>query len=301
MHLEDDETARIRHDLENRKITLADGTKIPAIGQGTWRMGDDPFKHQNEIESLRLGVRLGLTLIDTAEMYGEGRSELLIGEVITDLRDEVFLVSKAYPNHADRKRLKTACEQSLKRLGTDHLDLYLLHWRGATPLEETVRGMEELKKAGKILRWGVSNFDTKDMEELWSVPGGTHCAVNQVLYHLGSRGIEFDLIPWQAAHHVPFMAYCPLAEGGSLKNALLHDSSVIKIAQAHQITPLQLLLAWSIRHAENQHIVAIPKAGQPEHVLQNAKAVAIRLTAEEERTLNLAFPRPSGKVPLDIV
>lgn len=301
MQLEDHEIDAIRKQLEKRTILLADGTRIPAIGQGTWRMGDDPFKHASEIEALRLGVQLGLKLIDTAEMYGEGRSEALIGEAIADIRDDVFLVSKAYPNHADRKRLAVACEKSLKRLGTDHLDLYLLHWRGATPLEETIRGMEELQKAGKILRWGVSNFDTKDMEELVSNPNGANCAVNQVLYHLGSRGIELDLIPWQRDHRMPIMAYCPLAEGGSLKTQLLKDPDVVRIAAVHQVTPLQLLLAWSIRRAESDGIVAIPKASRPEHVLLNAQAASVQLSEEERRFLDNAFPHPSEKVPLDIV
>lgn len=301
MELKAHEIDAIRLQTKKRSFTLTDGTRIPAIGQGTWHMGDDPFKYDSEIEALRLGVRLGLNLIDTAEMYGEGRSESLIGEVISGIRDNVFLVSKAYPNHATQKKITLACEHSLKRLGTDHLDLYLLHWRGATPLEETVLGLEGLKKSGKILRWGVSNFDTKDMQELWSVPDGKNCAVNQVLYHLGSRGIEVDLLPWQHAHQVPVMGYCPLAEGGSLKMRLLKDPAVIKVAAAHQATPLQILLAWTIRYIENGGIIAIPKAGRPEHVLLNAQVAAIRLSEEEQRTLNLAFPRPTRKVPLDIV
>ncbi|MCQ2009744.1 aldo/keto reductase [Sporolactobacillus sp. STSJ-5] len=287
--------------MNRRSIKLPDGAEIPVIGQGTWHMGEDPFNRASEQEALRLGVRLGLNLIDTAEMYGEGRSESLIGESITDIRDDLFLVSKAYPNHATRKKLAAACDQSLKRLGTDHLDLYLLHWRGATPLEETVRGMEELKRAGKILRWGVSNFDTKDMQDLWSVPEGNNCAVNQILYHLGSRGIEYELLPWMREHHVTVMAYCPLAEGGSLKSQLLKDPAVVKAATNHQATPLQILLAWAIRNAETDGIVAIPKAGRPEHVLLNAQAAAIRLSKEEQHSLELAFPHPSRKLPLDIV
>ncbi|MCO7126923.1 aldo/keto reductase [Sporolactobacillus shoreicorticis] len=291
----------VMQEVKRRLIKLPDGAEIPVIGQGTWHMGNDPFHRASEQEALRLGVRLGLSLIDTAEMYGEGRSESLIGESITDNRDHIFLVSKAYPNHATRKKLAIACDHSLKRLGTDHLDLYLLHWRGATPLEETVRGMEELKQAGKILRWGVSNFDTKDMEDLWAVPDGKHCVVNQVLYHLGSRGIEFELLPWMREHHVAVMAYCPLAEGGSLKSQLLKDPAVIKAAADHQATPLQILLAWAIRNAESDGIVAIPKAGRSEHVLLNAQAAAIRLSEEERRSFDLAFPRPSRKLPLDIV
>lgn len=291
----------LRKEAEARRVTLTDGTELPVIGQGTWHIGDDPFTRSTEVSAIRLGIRLGIKLIDTAEMYGEGRSESLIGEAIKGMREHVFLVSKAYPNHATRRKLVHACDESLKRLGTDHLDLYLLHWRGATSLAETVSGMEDLKKAGKIRHWGVSNFDTQDMQELWSVPGGTNCAVNQVLYHLGSRGIEVDLLPWMRAHHVPMMAYCPLAEGGSLKAQLLHDPAVLKAANHHQATPLQILLAWSIRHAESDGIISIPKAAQPQHVFQNAQAAAIRLTEEEQDALNHAFPRPTQKIPLDIV
>ncbi|RYL95890.1 aldo/keto reductase [Sporolactobacillus sp. THM7-4] len=298
----DDETiAEVRRQMQKRTVTLADGTKVPAIGQGTWRMGDDPKKRKSEIEALRLGVSLGMTLIDTAELYGYGKSEQVVGEAIKGLRDQVFLVTKALPGNGDRKGLAAACEKSLRRLGTDHLDLYLLHWIGSVPIEETIEGMEALKKSGKILRWGVSNFDTSDMENLWSKSNGSHCAVNQVLYHLGSRGIEVDLIPWQREHHMPIMAYCPLAEAGSLKQHLLSDQSVKKIAEAHSITPLQLLLAWSIRNAETDGIIAIPKAGQPGHVLENAKAAGIVLTEEERVVLDKAFPRPQHKVPLDIV
>lgn len=299
--MENETVDTIRKEVDKRRLTLGDGTKLPVLGQGTWHMGEDWPKRDVEIEALRLGVRLGMTLIDTAEMYGEGRSESLIGEALADQRDAIFLVSKAYPSHATREKLIKACDNSLKRLKTDHLDLYLLHWRGGTPLEETVRGMEELKKAGKILRWGVSNFDTKDMQELWSVPGGKNCAVNQVLYHLGSRGIEVDLLPWLRDHQIPIMAYCPLAEAGSLKAKLLKNSTLNQIAEVHEATTLQILLAWAVRHAERDGIIAIPKAAQPEHVLLNAQAAAIRLSTEEIEALDRIFPRPSRKVPLDIV
>lgn len=299
--LSDRQIETIRQHVENHAVTLPDGTKVPALGQGTWHMGDDPSKRASEVESLRLGIRLGMKLIDTAELYGYGKSERVVGEAIKGIRDQVFLVSKALPGHGDRNGLKLACENSLKNLGTDHLDLYLLHWRGSIPLEETVEGMEALKKSGKILRWGVSNFDTFDMDRLWRIADGADCAVNQVLYHLGSRGIEIDLLPWQRAHRMPIMAYCPLAEAGALKRKLITHQMVRSIAEAHRITLLQLLLAWVIRQAESDGIIAIPKAGQPAHVIANAEAAAVDLTDEERRALNRAFPRPSHKVPLDIV
>ncbi|WP_332238304.1 aldo/keto reductase [Sporolactobacillus sp. KGMB 08714] len=292
----------VRQQVRSCTVTLTDGTTVPAIGQGTWHMGDVPSKRNTEIEALRLGIRLGMTLIDTAELYGYGKSERVVGEAISGLRDQVFLVSKALPSHGDPKSLAAACENSLRRLGTDHLDLYLLHWKGTVPIEETIEGMETLKKNGKILRWGVSNFDRADMENMWSRTNGSNCAANQVLYHLGSRGIEVDLLQWQKEQHMPVMAYCPLAEAGSLKKRLLTDPAVSGIAAAHGITPLQLLLAWCIRRrAGSERVIAIPKAGQPEHVLENARAAAVILSDAEQAALDRAFPRPSRKVPLDIV
>ncbi|RYL88529.1 aldo/keto reductase [Sporolactobacillus sp. Y61] len=299
--INDQEAEKIRTQLAARSVTLPDGTKVPAVGQGTWHMGDDPSKRKQEIEALRTGVDLGMVLIDTAELYGYGKSENLVGEAIRGIRDRVFLVSKAMPSHGSRKDLAAACERSLKQLGTDHLDLYLLHWKSSVPIEETIEGMEALKKSGKILRWGVSNFDTADMENLVSQPEGAHCTTNQVLYHLGSRGIEVDLLPWQRRHHMPIMAYCPLAEAGSLKRQLTSDTQVRRIAEAHHISPLQLLLAWCIRHTESDGIIAIPKASQAAHVIENARAAGVVLTEEEQHALDRAFPRPSSKVPLAIV
>lgn len=301
MALSDQEIEAIRRKVTARTVTLLDGTELPAIGQGTWHMGDDPAVRQAEITSLRLGIRLGMTLIDTAELYGYGKSESVVGEAIHGLRDQVFLVSKALPSHAGRRDLASACEASLRRLGTDHLDLYLLHWKSGVPIEETIEGMEALKRSGKILRWGVSNFDTPDMETLLSKSGGSHCAVNQVLYHLGSRGIEVDLIPWQRSRRIPVMAYCPLAEAGALKQRLISDPAVKQIAAAHRITPLQLLLAWCIRRAETDGIIAIPKAGQPAHVIENARAAAVTFNSEELQELDQSLPRPVHKTPLDIV
>ncbi|MFX3618978.1 MAG: aldo/keto reductase [Sporolactobacillus sp.] len=301
MNISNEAITKIRQSIQSRQITLADGSRIPTIGQGTWRMGEHAATREAEIQALRLGIKLGLRLIDTAEMYGDGQSEELVGEAIKEQRDDIFLVSKVLPSNAGRESLPAACEQSLRRLGTDHLDLYLLHWKGSVPIEETIEAMESLRASGKILRWGVSNFDTADMQKLWEQRHGSHCAANQVLYHLGSRGIETSLLPWQSDHHLPVIAYCPLAEGGTLKNTLLESNCVRTIAADHQASPMQILLAWVIRHAENDGMIAIPKAAQPEHVLDNARAAAIRLTNEEQLILDKAFPAPTRKVPLDIV
>lgn len=292
-----DKTA-IKNKLEKRFVALPDGTSLPVIGQGTWYMGEDPQKKQEEINALQLGLDLGMKLIDTAEMYGHGNSERVVGEAIKGNRDDVFLVSKVYPQSAGLSQIGAACENSLKRLGTDHLDLYLLHWRGSVPLEETIEGMERLKKEGKILRWGVSNFDTDDMEELWNTNGGRNCTTNQVLYHLGSRGIDFDLLPWHKEHEIPIMAYSPLAQGGSLRKHLLTDDTVNMIAKKYNVAPLQIALAWTVR---SNHVIAIPKAVQVQHVYQNAEAASIELTQEDLDRIDEAFPEPVEKMPLDII
>lgn len=286
--------------MTNRTVKLPDGTLVPAIGQGTWYMGDDPARRASEIEALRTGVACGMTLIDTAEMYGEGAAERLVGEAIAPLdRDGLFLVSKVYPHNAGRAHIFGSCRASLDRLGVGALDLYLLHWRGDVPLAETVACMEELRAEGLIRRWGVSNFDVADMEELMSVPGGDACAVNQVLYHLGSRGIEFDLAPWQAARAIPLMAYCPLAQAGRLARArgLLQDPSVAEVAARHDATPAQVLLAFAIRSGD---VVAIPKAAAPEHARDNAAALDLRLTRDDLALLDRRFPAPARKTPLDM-
>ena len=288
----------IKRNNLKRQIQLPDGAMIPAIGQGTWFMGEDPKLAKQEIASLCLGVDLGLTLIDTAEMYGAGGAELLLGEALRGIREQVFLVSKVYPHNAGKHSALKACEASLKRLNTDYLDLYLLHWRGSIPLAETVDAMEHLVRDGKIRRWGVSNFDTEDMQELWSVDNGHHCAINQVLYHLGSRGIEYDLMPWCQTHNVPVMAYCPLAQGGSLRRDLMQNKIVMALAKNKCCTPAQLLLAWCIRTGD---VVAIPKAATPEHVIQNAQASAIELTLDDLQQLDRVFAPPDCKTYLDIV
>lgn len=280
------------------KILLPDGVMLPKLGQGTWFMGEHAANRAEEIAALRFGVELGMNLIDTAEMYGDGRSEELVGEAVKGIRDDVFLVSKVYPHNAAGAGLIRSCEASLKRLGTDHLDLYLLHWRGTIPLEETVEGMEALVASGKIARWGVSNFDTPDMQELLRIPGGNHCAVNQVLYHLGSRGIEHELLPYLSGHKIPVMAYSPLAQAGTLRKGLTENETVQRIARDHGATPLQILLAWSIREAD---VLAIPKAGTRQHVEENEAAGKLVLTSDELWQLDDAFPQPSWKVPLDMI
>ncbi|BCG58165.1 aldo/keto reductase [Paenibacillus sp. URB8-2] len=290
--------AEIKKANTRSRIALPDGAAVPRIGQGTWNIGEDASRREEEVEALRLGVELGMNLIDTAEMYGEGRSETVVGEAMQGIRDKVFLVSKVYPHNAGLKRIAKSCEDSLKRLRTDCLDLYLLHWRGSVPLEETVEGMERLVEQGKISRWGVSNFDTDDMEELFRLARGTHCATNQVLYHLGSRGIEFELLPWQRERQMPIMAYSPLAQAGSLRKGLVQNEAVREIAVAHGASPLQILLAWCIREGDE---IAIPKASSREHVLQNAAAALISLSAEELWLLDKAFPAPERKMQLDMI
>ncbi|MBP3040746.1 aldo/keto reductase [Bacillaceae bacterium Marseille-Q3522] len=222
MNLDDKKLDKHRNTIAGKICELPDGTAIPSIGQGTWYMGEDPDKEADEIRALQLGIQLGMSLIDTAEMYGNRKTERL-GKAIKGMRDHVFLVSKVYPHIAGAKKIVKACENSLKRLGTEYLDLYLLHWRGSIPLAETIEGMEKLQKEGKIRRWGVSNFDTSDMNDLINTSTGKNCSVNQVLYHLGSRGIEYDLLPWHKDHGIPIMAYSPLAQGGTLRNQLLHE------------------------------------------------------------------------------
>ncbi|MGJ7458913.1 aldo/keto reductase [Halomonas sp. MA07-2] len=276
--------------------------ELPAIGQGTWHMGERPAPRQDEVHALQLGLDLGLTLIDTAEMYADGGAEEVVGEALLGRRDEAFLVSKVYPWNAGRDSAIAACEASLRRLKTDHLDLYLLHWPGSIPLEETLEAFERLREAGKVRRFGVSNFDVDEMAELNALPGGEACAVNQVLYHLGSRGIEHALLPWQREHGFPTMAYCPLAQAGQLRRGLLTHPEVLEIASSLGITPTQLLLAWAVRPINGcRDVIAIPKATRLEHVEQNAGALSIPLPDEALTRLDDAFPAPGRKTPLDIV
>jgi len=262
---------------------------MPSLGQGTWHMGENRTRRAQEVAALRLGIDLGITLIDTAEMYGEGGAEEVVGEAIAGQRDRVFLVSKVYPHNASRAGVPKACERSLKRLGVDTLDLYLLHWAGSTPIEETAEAFERLRESGKIRRWGVSNYDRADMEE---VPPG--CFTDQVLYNLGARGIEFDLTPWCREREMQVMAYSPVGQGGRL----LQDPALREVAARHAATPAQIAIAWTLR---DPLIVSIPKASDLEHVRQNAKAAEIKLTEEDLATLDQAFPPPKRKQPLEIL
>lgn len=280
-------------------VRLPDGMLIPALGQGTWNMGDVFTQRQSELAALRSGVDAGMTVIDTAEMYGNGRSEKLVGEAIKGIeREKLFIVSKVLPNNAGRANIFESCERSLRYLETPYLDLYLLHWRGGVPLKETVQCMEELVKSGKIKRWGVSNFDAADMEELWKVPNGNKCSINQVLYHIASRGTEYDLQPWMAAHKVPLMAYCPIAQAGDLHRGLYTNKVLKEIAEKHKATVTQVLLAFTIRSG---NVVSIPKAGKPEHAKENAAAAGVTLSADELAQIDKEFPPPTRKVHLDII
>lgn len=281
-----------------QQIIFPETTSLPAIGQGTWYMGERPMQRNEEIGALQAGIELGLKLIDTAEMYADGGAERIVGEAISGRRDNVFLVSKVYPWNAGGQRGVAACEASLKRLKTDYLDLYLLHWRGDIPLEETIAMMQTLVKQGKIRRWGVSNLDYSDMQELHMLEGGKACATNQVLYHLASRGIEHDLLPWCQQQQMPVMAYCPLAQAGRLRAGLMNHPGLNELAAMKGVTVAQLLLAWVISH---QGVMAIPKAGSMAHVKENAAALNVELSQEDKEVMEKAFPAPGRKTPLDMV
>lgn len=273
-------------------VTLPDGESVPMLGQGTWMMGERPEKREDEIAALRVGVDLGMTLIDTAEMYGDGAAECLVAEALGYRREGLFLVSKAYPHNASRDRLARACEASLQRLGTDRIDLYLLHWRGSVPLAETADAMERLKADGKIRHWGVSNLDTDDMEELMEA-GGSRCATDQILYNLTRRGPELELLPWLAGRRIPVMAYSPVEQG-----RLLQDKELCAIAARLGATPAEVALAWTMRSDE---VIAIPKAGTPDHVRDNARAADLKLGDEDLAALDRAYPRPSRPIPLEMI
>ena len=261
---------------------------LPALGQGTWKLGERGADRQAEADALRLGIDLGMTLIDTAEMYADGGAEEVVAMALAGQRERAVLVSKAYPHNAGRRSLPRACEASLRRLGTERIDLYLLHWPGQVPLDETVVAFEDLVAAGKIGAWGVSNFDLDLMQRL---PPG--CAANQVLYNLGSRGIEFDLLPWCRARGMPVMAYSPVGQGGSL----LRDRALRAVAARHGVSPAQVAIAWTLQPG----VVSIPKAADPAHVRENAAAAALRLTEADRTELDAAHKPPSRKQPLDIL
>src|SRR6266404_4366458 len=279
-----------------KTLRLPDGNRVPVLGQGTWRMGESKRGRDSEVAALRVGIELGMTLIDTAEMYGDGGAEGVAADAIEGQRERVFVVTKVYPHDASRSRLPKACERSLERLRIDTIDLYLLHWREETPpLEETVETFEKLRSAGKIKRWGVSNFAVDDMQELFSIDDGRNCATNQVLYNLENREIEFDLLPLITDHRSPFtcsvMAYSPVGHS----RGLLENATLKKIAKRHDATPAQIALAWVLRQPD---VIAIPKESDKNHVRDNAGSIDIKLTKEDLAELDKEFPPPKTKRPL---
>jgi diketogulonate reductase-like aldo/keto reductase len=278
-------------DLPN--VELPSGEAVPQLGQGTWHMGESARKREAEIAALELGLDLGLTLIDTAEMYSDGVAEGIVAEAIHGRRDECFIVTKVLPENSTRAGTIAACERSLKRLKTDRIDLYLLHWRGRPKLEETLSAFEALIAAGAIRYWGVSNFDVEDMAELLALPGGTQCATNQVLYNLRRRGIEAGLLPWCRDRGIPIMAYSPIEQG-----RLLHDRMLTAVAIRHRATPAQIALAWVLRQRD---MMVVPKASSEAHVRENCAALDIKLTEQDLGELDRAFPPPKGPRPLELL
>ncbi len=276
-----------------RTTQLPAGEAVPVLGQGTWNMGERRDRQADEVAALRLGIELGMTLIDTAEMYGDGGAEEVVGEAVKGRRDALFIVSKVLPSNASRRGVPAACERSLKRLGTDRIDLYLLHWRGGVPLAETVEAFEALKAAGKIRHWGVSNFDADDMEELAGIKAGGAVQTNQVLYNLTRRGIEYDLLPWCRARGVPIMAYSPVEQG-----RLAGEKRLASIAERYGVSQARLALAWVLRQ---DGVIAIPKAVKPEHVRDNRAALDLRLAPEDLEALDRLFAPPSRKQPLQMI
>ena len=289
----------LNHSPKVRTTSLPSGRSIPVLGQGTWMMGQDPSKRQAEIDALRLGLNLGMNLIDTAEMYGEGGAEEVVGEAIEDRpRAEVFIVSKVYPHNATRRGAIEACARSLRRLKTGYIDLYLLHWLGDVPLAETLDAFQFLKDKGEIRDYGVSNFDIDDMEEAYALPGGDEICTNQVFYNPLHRGIEWDLLPWSKERNIPIMAYSPFGNDSAEQKQMFTNRTVKRIAAEHDATPAQIVLAWFLRQPE---LVVIPKASQPQHIRENRTAHEIELTDEDVQALDKTFPPPDGKRPLKMV
>jgi diketogulonate reductase-like aldo/keto reductase len=276
-----------------KRIALPCGETVAALGQGTWNIGDDRQRRAEEIATIRRGIDLGLTLIDTAEMYGDGRSETLVGEAIAGRRDEVFVVTKVYPHNASQRAMSAACADSLRRLRIETIDLYLLHWPGAVPLAETVQAFEALQRAGKIRHWGVSNFDRDGMQALHAVPGGAAAQTDQVLYNLGRRGVEWDLLPWLREHRMPAMAYSPIEQG-----RLLNKRPLIDFAQRHSMTPAQVAIAWLLAQ---EGVIVIPKTGRRERLEENAGACAQPLSPAQLRELDAVFAAPKGASPLAMI
>ncbi|WP_346293145.1 aldo/keto reductase [Sphaerothrix gracilis] len=276
-----------------RSLNLPSKQQIPVLGMGTWRMGEAAKSRSDEVAALRHGLDLGMTLIDTAEMYGEGGAEEVIAEAIAGRRAEVFLVSKVYPHNASYQGVLAACDRSLKRLQTDYLDLYLLHWRGSVPLAETLEAFQALKQAGKIRDYGVSNFDVSDMKEAFALPGGEAIAVNQVLYNLSRRGIEWDLLPWCRQQKIPVMAYSPVEQG-----RLLRQRSLKEIAKQKDVSPAQIAIAWLLHQDD---VVVIPKASSLDHIEENLAALNIQLSPADLQALDQAFPAPTRPVSLQML
>ena len=278
-------------------VALPDGTTLPSIGLGTWKLGESPRTRAAEVAAVRLAIEIGYRVIDTAEMYGEGGAEEVVGQAVAEAlragtvaRDQLFIVSKVYPHNASRAGVNAACGRSLKRLGLEHLDLYLLHWPGSQPLRETVAGFEALQAAGRIRRWGVSNFDTGEMHELGALAGGAHCAANQVYYSLSARGVEFDLLPWQRERTLPLMAYCPLDQGGLANEPVLRE-----VAERHGASASRVALAWLMAQ---RGVMVIPKAVREAHLRENFAAAALTLSAADLAAIERRFPAPRRKLPL---
>ena len=276
-----------------KDVAFPDGARVPALGLGTWQMAERGAGRAEAVASLRRGIELGMTLVDTAEMYGEGAVEEIVGEAIAGRRDEVFIVTKAYPQNASARKLPEACARSLRRLGVERIDLYLLHWPGSVPIDETIGAFAKLVEEGKIARWGISNFAAKGTARVHGRPGGASLAANQVLYNLGERGIEFDLLPWCREYRVPLMAYTPLGQG-----RLVRANAVQAVAKRRGVAPLQVALAWTLR---GDGVISIPKAGQREHVEQNRKAADLVLAPEDLAELDRAFPPPARAQPLGML
>jgi diketogulonate reductase-like aldo/keto reductase len=273
-----------------RYVQLNTGERVPALGVGTWRMGENSARRGEEVKVLKLAFDLGLNLVDTAEMYGEGGAETVVGDAVAGRRDEIFIVSKVYPHNASAAQMPLACEKSLKRLKIDRIDLYLLHWRGSVPLSETVAAFERLKAQGKIRQWGVSNFDVSDMDELAALPGGGGCVANQVLYSLEERGIEWRLLPASRERRIAVMAYCPLGQG-----RIVDDKTLLPIARKHDVAPATIALAWLLK---NPGVIAIPKTSHEGRLRENAAAADLVLDAADLQVLDKAYPPPSRKRPL---
>lgn len=280
------------------KTVTIDQRQLPALGIGTWEMGDDPADFDAEIAAIRAGLDAGLKVIDTAEMYGSGRSESLVGQAIQPYkRSDLYLISKVLPENASAKLMPASLKASLQRLQTDYLDLYLYHWRGSIPLAETVATLQDLKKQGYIRAWGVSNFDIDDMQELWKLPEGQNVAANEDLYNLETRGIEYSLLPWQRQHHLPLIAYSPLGRGPKMGSTMMQNPAVLEVAQKHQASAYQILLAWV---TQQQDVLAIPKSSSADHLLANLKSLQIELTPSDLENLEQAYPKPDHKEPLAI-